>query len=178
MKEKTVYAIGGSILALSLGFFGYKLYVAEQKKQKSEKGDAIDGGKDGGEKGGNDDNTQSSNDPKQSKDSFPLKIASFGYKVQLLQSALNKLGASLTVDGRFGEKTYDAIYPFGGLPFYKWSPGIFSRIEMLPKDSYEQILANATQKGWVVKNAEDSASESWLPFVQRGDDWSYNNLRM
>ena len=176
MKEKTVYAIGGSILALSLGFFGYKLYVAEQKKQKSEKGDAIDGGKDGGEKSGNDDNTQSSNDPKQSKDSFPLKIASFGYKVQILQSALNKLGASLTVDGGFGEKTYDAIYPFGGLPFYEWSPGFFSRLEKLSKDNYEQILANATQKGWVVKNAEDLASESWLPFVQDGDVGSYTNL--
>ncbi len=181
MKEKTVYAIGGSILALSLGFFGYKLYVAEQKKQKSEKGDVIDGGKDGGEKGGNDDNTQSSNDAKQSKDSFPLKIASFGYKVQLLQSALNKLGASLTVDGRFGEKTYDAIWDYADLPTYIWKyplPFFNSRLQKLSKDSYEQILANATQKGWVVKNAEDSASESWLPFVQGGDDWSYNNLRM
>ena len=181
MKEKTVYAIGGSILALSLGFFGYKLYVAEQKKQKSEKVDFIDGGKDGGEKGGNDDNTQSSNDPKQSKDSFPLKIASFGYKVQLLQSALNKLGASLTVDGRFGEKTYDAIKPFGGLPTYIWKyslPFFNSRLQELSKGSYEQILANATNEGWIVKNAEDLASESWLPFVQGGDDWSYNNLRM
>tara|TARA_R110000803_G_scaffold189529_2_gene252011 strand:- start:1258 stop:1794 length:537 start_codon:yes stop_codon:yes gene_type:complete len=178
MKEKTVYAIVGSILALSLGFFGYKLYVAEQKKQKSEKGDVIDGGKDGGEKGGNDDNTQSSNDPKQSKDSFPLKIASFGYKVQLLQSALNKLGASLTVDGGFGEKTYDAIWDYADLPWYVWRQTLFSRLNVLSKDNYEQILANATQKGWVVKNAEDSASETWLPFVQGGDDWSYNNLRM
>ena len=175
MNEKTLYAIGGSILVLSLGYFGYKLSVAQKQKEKAEKGNSIE---QGGEKGGNDDNTQSSNDPKQSKDSFPLKIESFGYKVQLLQSALNKLGASLTVDGRFGEKTYDAIWDYADLPWYAWRQTLFSRINVLSKDNYEQILANATQKGWVVKNAEDLASESWLPFVQRGDDWSYNNLRM
>jgi len=183
MKEKTVYAIGGSILALSLGFFGYKLYVAEQKKQKSEKGDAIDGGNDGGNDGGggggNDDNTQSSNDPKQSKDSFPLKIASFGYKVQLLQSALNKLGASLTVDGKLGTKTYEAINDNGGLPFYTWNSGCEIRnVCSLQKEDYETILANATNEGWIVKNAEDLASESWLPFVQDGDDYAFNNLIM
>ena len=169
-KNKVTYIVLGTIIGLGLTYFGYTLI-----KPKSDSKDDDD------------DDDVVVNNPygddiidgkKVSKDSFPLKIASKGYKVQLLQSALNKLGASLTVDGRFGEKTYDAIYPFGGLPFYKWSPGIFSRIEKLSKDNYEQILVNATQKGWVVKNAEDSASESWLPFVQGGDDWSYNNLRM
>ena len=114
MNEKTLYAIGGSILVLSLGYFGYKLSVAQKQKEKAEKGNSIE---QGGEQGGNDDNTQSSQGAKESKDSFPLFVSAFGYRVQLLQSALNKLGASLTVDGGFGEKTYDAIYPFGGLPF-------------------------------------------------------------
>ena len=35
MNEKTLYAIGGSILVLSLGYFGYKLSVAQKQKEKA-----------------------------------------------------------------------------------------------------------------------------------------------
>tara|TARA_B110000977_G_scaffold1664_1_gene2364 strand:- start:1249 stop:1767 length:519 start_codon:yes stop_codon:yes gene_type:complete len=170
-KNKATYIILGTAIGLGLTYFGYTLI-----KPKSESKDDDD-----------DDNVVVDNNPygddiidgkKVSKDSFPLKIASKGYKVQLLQSALNKLGASLTVDGRFGEKTYDAIWDYADLPWYAWRQTLFTRLNVLSKDNYEQVLANATKEGWVVKNAEDLASESWLPFVQGGDDWSYNNLRM
>ena len=169
-KNKATYIILGTVIGLGLTYFGYTLI-----KPKSESKDDDD------------DNVVVDNNPygddiidgkKVSKDSFPLKIASKGYKVQLLQSALNKLGASLTVDGRFGEKTYDAIWDYADLPWYAWRQTLFTRLNVLSKDNYEQVLANATKEGWVVKNAEDLASESWLPFVQGGDDWSYNNLRM
>ena len=170
-KNKATYIILGTAIGLGLTYFGYTLI-----KPKSESKDDDD-----------DDNVVVDNNPygddiidgkKVSKDSFPLKIASKGYKVQLLQSALNKLGASLTVDGKFGEKTYDAIWDYADLPWYAWRQTLFTRLNVLSKDNYEQVLANATKEGWVVKNAEDLASESWLPFVQGGDDWSYNNLRM
>jgi lysozyme family protein len=106
-------------------------------------------------------------------------VSAFGYRVQLLQSALNKLGASLTVDGKLGTKTYEAINDNGGLPFYTWNSTCeIGNVCSLQKEDYELILANATKEGWVIKNAEDLASETWLPFVQRGDDWSYNNLKM
>ena len=170
-KNKVTYIVLGTIIGLGLTYFGYTLI-----KPKSDSKDDDD-----------DDDVVVVNNPygddiidgkKVSKDSFPLKIASKGFKVQVLQSALNKLGASLTVDGRFGEKTYDAIWDYADLPWYAWRQTLFTRLNVLSKDNYEQILANATKEGWVVKNAEDSASESWLPFVQGGDDWSYNNLRM
>tara|TARA_R110000822_G_scaffold276153_1_gene398281 strand:- start:2738 stop:3268 length:531 start_codon:yes stop_codon:yes gene_type:complete len=176
MNEKTLYAIGGSILVLSLGYFGYKLSVAQKQKEKAKKGNSIE---QGGEQGGNDDNTQSSQGAKESRDSFPLVVSAFGYRVQLLQSALNKLGASLTVDGKLGTKTYEAINDNGGLPFYTWNSGCeIGNVCSLQKADYEIILANATKEGWIVKNAEDLASESWLPFVQDGDDYAFNNLRM
>ena len=171
-KNKVTYIVLGTIIGLGLTYFGYTLI-----KPKSDSKDDDD----------DDDDVVVVNNPygddiidgkKVSKDSFPLKIASKGFKVQVLQSALNKLGASLTVDGRFGEKTYDAIWDYADLPWYAWRQTLFTRLNVLSKDNYEQILANATKEGWVVKNAEDSASESWLPFVQGGDDWSYNNLRM
>jgi len=170
-KNKVTYIVLGTIIGLGLTYFGYTLI-----KPKSDSKDDDD-----------DDDVVVVNNPygddiidgkKVSKDSFPLKIASKGFKVQVLQSALNKLGASLTVDGRFGEKTYDAIWDYADLPWYAWRQTLFTRLNVLSKDNYEQVLANATKEGWVVKNAEDSASESWLPFVQGGDDWSYNNLRM
>ena len=170
-KNKVTYIVLGTIIGLGLTYFGYTLI-----KPKSDSKDDDD-----------DDDVVVVNNPygddiidgkKASKDSFPLKIASKGFKVQVLQSALNKLGASLTVDGRFGEKTYDAIWDYADLPWYAWRQTLFTRLNVLSKDNYEQVLANATKEGWVVKNAEDSASESWLPFVQGGDDWSYNNLRM
>ena len=171
-KNKVTYIVLGTIIGLGLTYFGYTLI-----KPKSDSKDDDD----------DDDDVVVVNNPygddiidgkKVSKDSFPLKIASKGFKVQVLQSALNKLGASLTVDGRFGEKTYDAIWDYADLPWYAWRQTLFTRLNVLSKDNYEQILANATEKGWVIKNAEDSASVSWLPFVQGGDDWSYNNLRM
>ena len=165
-KNKVTYIVLGTIIGLGLTYFGYTLI-----KPKSDSKDDDDDDDD-------DDGDDIIDGKKASKDSFPLKIASKGFKVQVLQSALNKLGASLTVDGRFGEKTYDAIWDYADLPWYAWRQTLFTRLNVLSKDNYEQVLANATKEGWVVKNAEDSASESWLPFVQGGDDWSYNNLRM
>jgi hypothetical protein len=169
-KNKVTYIIVGTIIGLGLTYFGYTLI-----KPKS------DGN------GNDDDDDDVIDNPygddivdgkKVSEDNFPLKIASKGFKVQVLQSALNKLGASLTIDGRFGEKTYDAIWDYGNLPWYVWRQTLFSRLNTLSKKSYEEILAEASKRDWVLKNAEDSASESWLPFVQSGDDLMYNNLRM
>lgn len=44
-----------------------------------------------------------------SNDTFPLKIGSKGENVTYLQKALNKLGATIEVDGNFGQQTYSAI---------------------------------------------------------------------
>ena len=172
-KNKATYIILGTVIGLGLTYFGYTLIKPKSKSKDDDDNDD------------NDDNVVVDNNSygddiidgkKVSKDSFPLKIASKGFKVQVLQSALNKLGASLTVDGRFGEKTYDAIWDYADLPWYVWRQTLFSRLNVLSKENYEQILANATEKGWEVKKAKESAFESWLPFVQGGDVGSYTNL--
>lgn len=173
--EKTLYIVGGTLGGLVLTYFGYSLWKANKNKELAETGKRI-GGKEG--TGNNDENTQSSDDKKQSRDSFPLRVSSFGYRVSLLQSALNKLGASLTVDGRFGEKTYDAIWDYGNLPWYVWKQTLFSRLNTLSKQSYNEILAEATKQGWKKEQAKGIAGETWKEFVQNGDDWVYSNLRM
>ena len=48
----------------------------------------------------------------------------------------------------------------------------------LAKDDYDDILAEATKQGWKKEQAQGVASETWKEFVENGDDWVYNNLRM
>jgi len=177
--EKTLYIVGGTLGGLILTYFGYSLWKANKNKQLAKRGQTLDTGS---ETGTNDSNTQSSNARKESKDSFPMGVSvneggtgSYGYKVALLQSALNKLGASLTVDGRFGNATFDAIGEHGGLSWYVWTPvGLYW--EHLDEEEYDDILKNAKKQGWKKEQAQGVASENWKEFVESGDDWVYNNL--
>ena len=176
--EKTLYIVGGTIGGLVLTYFGYSLWRANKNKKLAERGERLETGS---TTGSTDDNTQSSDARKESRDSFPMRAGAFGYKVSLLQSALNKLGASLTVDGKYGQKTYDAVGEHGGLPWYQWNALCkLQAVEMcyLAKTDYEDILAEATKQGWKKEQAEGIASETWKEFVNNGDDWAYNNLRM
>ena len=174
--EKTLYIIGGTVGGLVLTYFGYNLWKANKNKELAERGEILETGS---TTGSTDDNTQSSDEQKESRDSFPLKVASYGYKVSLLQSALNKLGASLTVDGKFGNKTYDAVGEHGGLGWTAWSiPCEVGYWCKLDKGRYLEILSNASSQGWKKEQAEGVAGETWKEFVMNGDDWVYNNLRM
>ena len=176
MKKQTLYIIGGSLFGITIGYFAFKIYRANRDKKNAIEGvtienDAIEGIID--------ENTQSSVGAKESRDSFPLKVGSYGYRVSLLQSALNKLGASLTVDGKFGAKTYDAIGEHGGLGWTTWNigceVGYWCKLE---KGNYLEILSYASSEGWSKEQAEGVASADWKEFVMSGDDWVYNNLNM
>jgi len=175
MKEKTLYIIGGTIGGLVLTYFGYSLWKANKNKELAERGQRLETGS---TTGSTDDNTQSSDARKESRDSFPMRAGAFGYKVSLLQSALNKLGASLTVDGKYGQKTYDAVGEFGGLSWFEWGACKVGYWCGLDKDNYLEILSNASSQGWSKEQAQGIASQTWKEFVENGDDWVYNNLRI
>lgn len=178
MNKKNLYTIAGGLFGITMGVFAFKIYRAYQDKKKSNLASTtfseeqntntlING------------NTQPSIGAKESKDSLPLKVGSFGYKVSLLQSALNKLGASLTVDGKFGEETYNAIGKHGRLEWYDWTyacnVGYWCE---LSQKRYNEILSNATKKGWSKEQAKVEANLNWKEFVMSGDDWVYNNLKL
>lgn len=75
----------------------------------------------------------------QKDDSFPLNIGSKGSNVEYLQKALNKLGAGLSVDGTFGQKTYTAVVTKAGSKF--WTP------EGITIDGFNKILSMANSMG-------------------------------
>lgn len=174
MNRKTLYIIGGSIFGVVLGVFTFKLIKANREKQNAQVGITFDEGE---EVGSIDDNTQSSVGAKESRDSFPIEVGGFGYKVSVLQSALNSLGASLTVDGKYGAKTYDAVGEHGGLGWTDWTyaceVGYWCD---MTKERYNEILKNASKEGWSKEQAEGVASADWKEFAMSGDDWVYNNL--
>lgn len=185
MKKQTLYIIGGSLFGITMGYFAFKIYRANQDKKNAQSGVTL--GKEG-EEGKLDDNTESSVGVKESRDSFPMGVSvneggtgSYGYKVSLLQSALNKLGASLTVDGKFGQKTYNAITEHGDLGWFAQNWGATCGLAYfckLKKDDYNSILNKAKKQGWSKEQAEGVASADWKEFVMSGDDWVYNNLNM
>lgn len=176
MKKQTLYIIGGSLFGITMGYFAFKIYQANRDKKNAIEGVTIENE---GVEGTIDQNTQSSVGAKESRDSFPLKVGSYGYRVSLLQSALNKLGASLTVDGKMGAKTYDAVGEHGGLGWTDWTyaceVGYWCD---MTKERYNEILKNASKEGWSKEQAEGVASADWKEFAMSGDDWVYNNLNM
>ena len=173
MKQKTLYIIGGSIAGLTLSYFAFKIIKAYRNKKiatvneidlnTSETGGSVGSGQ------------QSSQGAKPSSDSFNLKLGSYGYKVSILQSALNKLGASIDVDGKYGQKTQSAITEFGGLPFYKWNKSCdWLGGCSISQSNYNEILSNATQEGWSESEAKALASKDWKEFS--GNITTFSNL--
>jgi hypothetical protein len=156
--KKTIYIVGGSAMGIVLAYFGYDLYRTNKSKNEAiankidaptnQDGTLLDG-------------QESSKAKKQSRDSFPLKVGSYGFKVFLLQSALNKLGSALTVDGKFGQKTYDALSDTKQWG-YVCNIGQFCGVD---KTKYLKILSNAKQDGWNQANVELLSKEKWIPFT-------------
>ena len=173
MKQKTLYIIGGSIVGLSLSYFTFKIIKAyRNKKLATENEINVDTTQTGGVVGSG---QQSSQGAKPSNDSFNLKLGSYGYKVTLLQSASNELGASIDVDGKYGQKTQSAITEFGGLPFYKWNKSCdWLGGCSISQSNYNEILSNATQEGWSESEAKALASKDWKEFS--GNVTTFSNL--
>lgn len=170
MNNKTIYTIGGVIVGLTFTYFGYNIYRAYRNKKLAEQGEVVEVGDDFGGSLGT--GQQISNEPKPSKDSLPLKVGDYGYKVAILQSALNSLGASLFVDGKFGEKTYEAISE--NTNEWNWTCKL-AYFCSLNTDEYNSILKKAKKEGWNKIIANNEVSEDWLKFVD-GDNYVFNKV--
>jgi hypothetical protein len=102
----------------------------------------------------------SSNAAQPSNDAYPLKVGSYGAKVFVLQEALNKLGASLNPDGKFGNMTYDAIkalpFGFGTLNIMCFDYGC-----MVDYGNWDAIIKKAEAKGFDTSSSWTRAKKLW-----------------
>lgn len=167
MNKKQWYIVGGSIAVVVVLYFVYDLIKTKQNKALATSNETTS---EGGQ--GLNPDQESSQGAKKSQDAFPMKVGSYGYKVSLLQSALNKLGAKLLVDGKLGQSTHKAIYDFGN----EWSFLCYGTYFCeLTEEEYNNILAKAINKGWTKSVAEEEAKKQWLAFTD--DDYLYSNLK-
>lgn len=165
--KKAIYIIGGAVSSAVIGYFVYGIFKAKKEKEQAE-ANAIDTGTSESNLG---DDQQSSKGAKESKDSLPMSVGSYGYKVSLLQSALKKLGASITVDGKYGEKTHEAISDFGDVWYITCDIGFVCK---LTQEEYNDILRKAEKNGWNKKQAKESTESEWLPFSP--DEGTFGNI--
>lgn len=96
-----------------------------------------------------------------SSDYFPLAVGMRGTKVFVLQSALNKLGQKVNIDGSYGQETYKAVTNVNG-----WGIGSNTICGLsfkcgLDYDEWNKIIENAKTKGFNVNLAWTEAKKLW-----------------
>ena len=160
LNKKSALYIGGGILTIVIGYFLYDLIKGN--KEAKQYGTIQD-------QNTNPNKTTtsltideiSSNATKQSNDTYPLKIGSYGSKVYVLQDALNTLGASIIVDGRFGQNTYKAVNKIsGGFGV----ANILCKLDYGCSVSYENwnnIITKAEAKGFNTNASWTAAKKTW-----------------
>lgn len=156
MKNKKVWWIIGGISTLVVGYFVYDLLKLNKSQQK-----AVSGTDKTIDVELNDINVQANTEPQPSSDNFPIGLGSYGARVHVLQMALNNLGASITVDGKFGEQTYDAVYNvsfgFGNLNFLCGFP----KTCKLSNSNFTDIITKAEDNGFKTSEAWTDAEKYW-----------------
>lgn len=163
INKKTLMWVGAGLATTIIGYFIIDLlktkrdairYSAPQDKKVDDK--KVDDKK---VKLG--DNEIGSNKAQPSSDAYPLKIGSYGAKVHVLQQALNKLGAGLTVDGKFGQQTHKAVYNvpygFGGLNLMC---GVGYNCEVT-YNNWQNIIKKAQDQGLNLDQAWTNAKTKW-----------------
>lgn len=93
-----------------------------------------------------------------SNDNFPMKVGMYGARVAVLQQALNKLGENLTVDGKFGNKTYDAVRKQGGFSIFNVTCRVTYGCS-LSYDDWLKITAKAVKSGFNMNTAWTNAKK-------------------
>lgn len=156
MKNKKVWWIIGGISTLVVGYFVYDLTRLKKSSNK-----ATAGTENSIKVDLNDITVQANTSPQPSNDSYPIGLGSYGARVHVLQMALNNLGANVTVDGKFGEQTYDAVYNvsfgFGNLNFMCGFP----KSCKLSNSNFTDIINKAEDNGFKTSEAWTDAEKYW-----------------
>lgn len=157
MKNKTLYYVVGGVLTAITGYFVFDLVKGNQTRQNLKSAQKQKVGENSLAP-----NELSSTGRKEGKDSYPLKVGSTGANVWVLQEALNKLGQGITVDGVFGQETYNAVQnvPNGfGLLNFTCGIGYACKVTY---DNWNDIIAKARLKGFEENASWTRAKRKWI----------------
>jgi len=160
MNKKTLYIIGGSLAGITVAYFIYDIIKTKRNKSFGTTVNPSDVEIKKPNNTSDNNNTSNSNINNElgvtqiSEGSYKRKNAFFvgdrGQRIYVLQSALNTLGASLVLDGKYGAGTYDAVYEYGD----EWT--IFCKngywCGLIPSE-YNAIIRKAEAFGWSKQNA-------------------------
>ena len=161
MNKKTLYIIGGSLAGITVAYFIYDIIKTKRNKSFGTTVNPSDVEiKKPNNTSDNNNNTSDSNINNElgvkqiSEGSYKYSKSIFvgdkGQRIYVLQSALNTLGASLVLDGKYGAGTYDAVYDYGDewtiLCKYGYACG-------LTTSEYNAIIRKAEEFGWSKQNA-------------------------
>ncbi len=163
MNKKTLYIIGGSLAGITVAYFIYDIIKTKRNKsfgtnvnpsdvEISKPNNSSDNNTNNNTSDSNINNelgvTQISEGSYKSNRS--ILVGDKGQRIYVLQSALNTLGASLVLDGKYGAGTYDAVYEYGD----EWT--VFCKYGyacgLLPSE-YNNIISKAEGFGWSKQNA-------------------------
>ena len=158
LKNKTFIYVGAGLATTLVAFFVYDLMKtkSDQKKWQSSGQENI-----GGQSGTISTGEVSSASAQDSNDSYPFGVGQYGAKVWVLQEALKKLGASITVDGKFGQQSYKAV---NDITFGFGATNMLCGIDYGCKVSFsnwQNIIDKATEKGFNVNKAWTNAKKKW-----------------
>lgn len=157
LKNKTFIYVGAGFVLSIIGYFAYDLIKSNQEAKKF---------KASGQKKVDKDTSLgideiSSIGAQASNDSYPLKVGSYGAKVFVLQQALNELGQSAVVDGKFGQKTYKAV---NAITFGFGYGNILCGLDYgcgVSYDNWNNIIKKAEEKGFNQNQSWTNAKKVW-----------------
>ena len=158
LNKKNAIYVGAGLATALVGYFVYDLLMTKRDQKKF----ATSGQQNIGKPDtslGIDEISSSSTQP--SNDSYPIGVGQYGAKVWVLQEALNKLDANITVDGKFGQNTYNAV---NDVSFGFGAGNILCGINYGCKvsyDNWQRIINKAVENGFDVNQAWTNAKKKW-----------------
>lgn len=161
LNKKTLIYAGAGLGTVLIGYFIWDLLKINADKNKYSQQSQKETGGTSVKKDDLAANESSSGTAQSSNDAYPLKIGSYGAKVFVLQEALNKLGAGLTIDGKFGQNTYNAVQDVDfGFGLGNMLCGIDYGCSV-SYSNWEKIVNKAKEKGFDVNVSWTRAKAKW-----------------
>lgn len=162
--QKLIYIVGGSVAGITVAYFIYDIIKTKRQKKLG----TLSGGKNITLKPSDNNSTNIDNELGLSNGSNQvmegqyrfdgyIRVGDKGQRVYVLQSALNILGASLTLDGKWGANSYDAFNKYAD---EWWSCNLGYGCKVTPSE-YDSVIEKAKKFNWNLSEAQKNSKLIW-----------------